>query len=185
MKTLFVKAPVVIAAILLTFKANGQTDYVITVKGDTITCAITTSLSGKEKYKIEATGKSKKIKPDAIREYYIARKNIRERSVYTANNPNPVFMIIVEKGPVSLYRTVLFNKYSTTKWYIAKGSDHVSDLKTSGLFLSKSRETRKDILGEMLRDNKPVYDKYVAEDKFSFKQIRNLVHLYDTGQLKD
>jgi hypothetical protein len=183
MKTLFVKIPVIIAAMILTFKANAQTDYVITVKGDSIPCSISTSLAGKEKYKVGAMSDSKRIKPGAIREYYMARKNILERSVYTDRKASPVFMIVIEKGPISLYKTVPFNRASTTKWYVGKGSDNVSDLKTGSLFLSDSRQRRKDVFGEMLKDNKQVYDKYVAEDKFGFKQIRTLVHLYDTGQL--
>ena len=34
----------------------------------------------------------------------------------------------------------------------------------------------------MLADNKQAYDKYTAMDKkFTFKQIKSLVHLYNTG----
>ena len=34
----------------------------------------------------------------------------------------------------------------------------------------------------MIKDNKEVYDKYLADDKFGFAQIRNLIHLYNTGR---
>jgi hypothetical protein len=187
-KNLFVKTLIFIAAVTLTFNAKAQTDYVITVKGDSIPCKITTPLVGRPKYKVDSASDSKKIKPDEIREYYIARKDFRERSVYTDSNSKPIFVTIIEKGRISLYELVTshYNNgftTTTTEWYAGKGSDYVTDLKTSSLFLFKSKKKRKDIFGEMLSDNKAVYDKYVGEDKFSFKQIRNLVHLYNTGQL--
>jgi len=168
-----------------------QTDYVITVKGDSIPCKITTPLIGKPKYKVDSTSDSKKIKPNEIREYYIAHKDFRERSVYTDSTSKPIFLSVIEKGRINLYELVTthYNNgftTSTTEWYVSKGSDYVTDLKTSSLFATKSRQKRKDLFGDMVKDNKTVYDKYMADDKFSFKQIRSLVHLYNTGQpIKD
>lgn len=165
-------------------------DYVITVKGDSIPCRISAPLIGKMKYKVDSMGESKKIKPDEIREYYIARKNDRERAVYKDSTGRPWFMTVIEKGRISLYQVITIYYHnglttSSTEWYVGKGSDYVSDLKTSSLFSLKSKRKRKDIFAEMLKDNKAVYDKYMADDKFSFKQIRNLVHLYNTGQPLD
>jgi hypothetical protein len=37
----------------------------------------------------------------------------------------------------------------------------------------------------MLKDKPDVYNKYIAEEKFTFKQIGNLVHLYNTGKTYD
>jgi len=39
-----------------------------------------------------------------------------------------------------------------------------------------------DVLGELLMDNKDVYDKFITDDKFTPKQIRNIIHLYNTGK---
>lgn len=180
MKNLITRVLIVATISTAAFKANAQKDYIITVKGDTIPCTISTSLSGKERYKIN--GEATRIKPGAIREYYIAHKSLRERSVYPDGNTLPVFMIVVEEGPITLYKTVPYNNKSATEWYIGKGSDRVDGLKTSGLYLARSREQRKDILATMLKDNPGVYEKYRGDDKFTFKQIRNLVHLYNTGR---
>ena len=38
------------------------------------------------------------------------------------------------------------------------------------------------ILEDLLSDNKAVYDKFIADDKVSLKQIRNIIHLYNTGK---
>jgi len=103
---------------------------------------------------------------------------------------------VIEKGKISLYEMIyttytgttttysgtMTTNTTTTEWYVSKGSDNVSDIKTSGLFMLKAKQKRKDTFAEMLKDNKNIYDKYLAEDKFSFKQIRNLVHLYNTGK---
>jgi len=173
--------------LLLTVNVYAQGDYVITVKGDSIACEINTPLIGSTKYKSDAMSRSEKIKPDEIKEYYIARKNTLYRSVFLDDKTKPVFAVVIEKGKISLYE-VKYTNYSgtttttTTVWYVGKGSDHVSDLKTNGLFTNTARQQRKDDFGEMLMDNKDVYDKYKSEDKFSFRQIRNLVHLYNTGQ---
>lgn len=171
---------------VLTVNVKAQ-DYVITVKGDSIPCSISTPLIGRVKYKVDSMGESKKIKPDEIREYYIARKNDRERAVYKDSTSRPWFMTVIEKGRISLYQLITTYYHngmttSNTEWYVGKGSDYVSDLKSSSLITFKSKRKRKDIFAEMLKDNQAVYDKYIAEDKFSFKQIQNLVHLYNTGQ---
>jgi len=168
-------------------------DYVITIKGDTLHCRISIPLMGKLRYKSEGMTSAEKIKPDEILEYYIARKDLLERSVSINNNKNmsPVFMTVVEKGKISLYQLIVTTTFynngmtsssSTTTWYIGKGSGDVDELKTSGLFSMASRKSRKDELGQLFADNKEVYDKYIADDKFSFTQIRNLVHLYNTGE---
>lgn len=95
-------------------------------------------------------------------------------------------MTVLEKGKISLYEVIVYYKYSaTTYWYVAKNSDKVSLIKTNGLFSGKGRKERKDDLAEMLKDQPAVYQKYMAEDKFNFKAIRNLVHLYNTGHTLD
>lgn len=186
MKNLITKASLFIIAITLAFNANAQSDYVITVKGDSIACKVSTPLIGSVKYKDATMSESEKIKPDEIKEYYIARKNILHRSVFSDSSSKPVFMTVVEKGKISLFEMV-YTTYngvtstSTTAWYVSKGSDYVSDLKTSSLFMGKARQKRKDDFAEMIMDNKDVYNKYKTDDKFTFNQIKNLVHLYNTG----
>jgi len=171
-----------VVTIVFALTAQAQTDYVITAKGDSIRCKISMPLFGDTKYKGVAMSEPKKIDPEEIKQYFIARKNLLERSVLTDSTSKPEFMTVIEKGKINLYQKIIyFDDSSITTWYISKNSDEVVALKTSGLSLSNPRQTRKDILAKMLMDKKPVYDKYKADDKFSFKQIRKMVHWYDTG----
>jgi len=172
----------ILTALVLALNVHAQTDYVITAMGDSIPCKISTPFLANIKYKGDAMSEPKKIKPEEIKQYFIARKNLLERSVLIDSTSKPVFMTVIERGKIKLYQMIIyFDDSQTTIWYISKDSDEVIALKTSGLSLSKPRRTRKDILAKMLMDNKAVYDKYKADDKFTFKQIRKLVHWYDTG----
>ena len=185
MKIIF-KVVFFISAIVVSNSAIAQNDYVITVKGDSVSCKVSIPVFGGVKYKSGTMNTSEKIKPDEIKEYYIARKTTLWRSVFIDSASEPVFMTVVEKGKINLFELVtsIYNGRTTTStvtWYVSKGSDYVSDLKTSSLFSNKARKQRKDDFAEMLADNKEVYNKYKSEDKFTFVQIRNLVHLYNTG----
>ncbi|GAB2687669.1 hypothetical protein GCM10027037_07440 [Mucilaginibacter koreensis] len=144
---------------------------------------------GSKNYKINPSGEKVKITPESVKEYFVARKNVHERAVFKNGKSEPMFMSVVERGKISLYE-VIYRNYgangissTTTEWYMSKNSDTVTALKTSGLFfLSKSKQQRMDNFKDMIADNKEVLDKYLADDKFNFKQLAGLVHLYNTGK---
>ena len=173
--------------LLFTITAKAQTeDYVITTKGDTLKCSISTPLIGANKYTLPGAN-AKKFDRDEIKEYYITRKTLRKRAVFMGDKSKADYLTVVENGKICLYQIIYINysQYGTTsntEWYVGKGSDRVSPLKTSGLFLGKGRKERKDDFADMLKDKQDVYDKYIAEEKFSFNAIQNLVHLYNTGK---
>lgn len=184
-----IKISFFIAAIFCCVTAKAQQDYVITTKGDTLHCKVNIPFIGGHKYKAAGMADAVKISTDDIKEYYIARKKALFLSVFKNGGTKREFMPVLEKGKINLYE-VVNNNYgpngtstSTTTWYVSKGTDNAIELKTSGLFLSKSRENRKNELADMFKDNKAVYDKYMTDDDFGFKQIRNLVHLYNTGEI--
>lgn len=191
MKLLLTSILVFSILMLFTISVNAQTeDYVITPKGDTLKCSISFPLIGASKYTIPGA-KSKKMDRDEIKEYYITRKDLRKRVVFMGHKSKADFMTVIENGKISLYE-IVYNHYSqysnqsTTEWYVGKSSDRVLALKTSDLlFLGKARKERKDDFSDMLKDKPEVYEKYMAEDKFSFSAIRNLVHLYNTGHTLD
>jgi hypothetical protein len=186
MKISLIKTFIFAISMLSAISLKAQ-DYVITVKGDSIPCKVNKPLLGAYKYKGDGMSESVKIKPEVIKEFYFSKRKELYRSVFRDSTSDPVFMTVVEKGPISLYQFIYSNyngvtTTTTTVWYVGKNSDNVLELKTTGLFLSEGKQSRKDALANMLADKKDVYDKYKAEDKFSFAQIRNIVHLYNTGK---
>jgi hypothetical protein len=188
MKPLFIKLLLCGITLLIAFNARAQEpDYVITLKGDTIRCKVSRSIFGAFSYRVTVVDDSKRIKTNEIKEFNMAKKKTLYTLVHRDDKNKPEFMEVVEKGKISLYQ-VTYYSYSqygsttTTNWFVGKGSDTVSILKTNGLFATRSRQQRKDSFSEMLKDKKEIYDKYVAEDKFSFEQIQSLVHQYNTGE---
>jgi hypothetical protein len=174
-------------------------DYVITTNGDTLACKISElGWVHNGNYKTEQMKTKKQIQLSEIKEYYISKHNVIYRKVYKrANKPRSAeYLRVVENGKINLYEEINNTTYmsasggmysnSSSEWYISKNSDTAKVLKSSDMSLAtlffKSKEKRKNDFAEMIMDNKEVYDKYLADDKFSFKQIRDLVHLYNTGK---
>jgi hypothetical protein len=200
MKKISTSAFMLIVLCLFTTSAIAQnTDYVITVQGDTLACKITElGWVHNGNYKTAQMKSKKQILLKEIKEYYVSKHNVIYRKVYKrADKPNAAeYLTVLENGKINLYEEIYYTpdmhqnsfKYdnSSTRWYIAKGSDTVKVLKNSDLSLAtlffKSKEKRKGDFEQMIMDNKEVYDKYLADDKFSFKQIRTLIHLYNTGE---
>jgi hypothetical protein len=164
-------------------------DYLIKTNGDTIHCKISTPFlhAGFGKYKANGMTESKTITTDEIKEFYFGKKDMLYRSVYVDSLREPKYLILIERGTITLYEYIQ-HMYSTsggydiTSWYVCKGNDVARSLKTSEFFMSKSRQSRRDYLGSMLADKKDVYDKYIVDDKFTFKQIKAIIHWYNTGE---
>ncbi len=104
-------------------------------------------------------------------------------------------MKAIEKGPINLLEEQAIRtsgmpgtggvfSNTTTNWYIGKGIDTVRILKTSDLFSIKSKKARKNILTDLIKDKQEVYDKYLADDSFTFEELRSLIHFYNTGEWK-
>jgi len=188
MKPLFKKVTICVAAALFTLGVKAQSlDYVITTQGDSIPCSIKIPLitCGNGNYKTSANGPSIRIKPEEVKEYYISKKNTLYRSVIKEGKTKPEFLLVLETGKINLYEEttdVYVNNTVTrvTKWYVAKGSDIAQPLKTDDVFMSKSKKQRKGEFTTLISDNNAVYTQYTAENKFSFKRIRNLVQQYNS-----
>ena len=165
-------------------------DLVITTKGDSIQCNINPFPAiGAIKYKSAAMVKPEKLDPAKVKEYFTFGSKVDVRAVFIDNSKTPVYMKVVEKGKICLYEKADLcaicsganaSEISDDDWYIAKGTDHVTCFKTIGI--SFARQKRKNDFAQLLKDNQVIYDKYLAEDKFSFVAIRNFVHLYNTGE---
>jgi hypothetical protein len=195
----FTKLSIFILGLTFTLGAKAQKrDYVITANKDSVYCTISRSFfTGNSSYKVN-DGKSVRIKPDDIKEFYLGDEDVKQRSVVRQGKKKHEFMTVLEDGKISLYQEItsspggvrpngmMFGGTSSTQWYIAKVTDTVTEVKNSdfslAIIFNKSRKHRKADFADFISDNQAVYDKYKTEDKFSFKQVRNLVHIYNTGE---
>ena len=185
-------AIILIQTISVSAKSQNK-DYVITNKGDTLYCIITFPLFSKYgKYQTADATETKQIKLHEIKQFYSAKKKSVMRRIYRRleDEGSAEFMQLVEQGEINLLQevTTTYNAYSgistsTTQWYVSKWSDNVVVIKTSGLSIFfKSRQSRKNDFADLLMDKKEVYDKFIKDNKFSFSDIQNIVHLYNTGE---
>jgi hypothetical protein len=168
-------------------------DYVIKLNGDSVRCTISTPLFGFMKYKSASMNKPQKVTTDSIKEYSIAVDHKIYRRVFRDGLKKPEFMNVIENGTICIYEVLQNTTYSgpgltlgagatVRDWYVGKNSDKVTALKSSSMFIADSRKARKDLFKDMLEDKPDIYNKYVADKKFTFKQIRSLIHLYNTGE---
>ena len=77
---------------------------------------------------------SKKIISDEIKEFYSGKKEIfsnKDKNLYRAvfidDDKKPTYLIVVEKGKISLYEQIFTNANGgmSMAWYVGKGSDNV------------------------------------------------------------
>jgi hypothetical protein len=193
MKIQAVKTLISFIIMLIALNVNAQEQYhdlAITQNGDSIRCSINPFPAiGAVKYKSALMVKPEKLDPTKIKEYYTLGFKVHIRAVFINDSKTPVYMKVVENGKICLYEKsdvcaicagATATDVSDDDWYIAKGTDHATCLRTTGIFFD--RQKRKNDFGQMLKDNQSVYNQYLAEDKFSFAAIRNFVHLYNTGE---
>lgn len=189
--------PALIIIFFISSARAQDNDYIITTKGDTIKG----QLNGR-RFKAKGYDKAKRISLDSIRETYVAEDDILKRAVYNPNSAERIFMTVLESGKINLYvhneigptagaaymiPSKIFmptvGAVSSPHWYVAKGLDTLQELNVSvGIISFKPSKKRMDVLAQLITDNKELYDKFISDDKFTLRQVRNIIHLYNTGK---
>lgn len=154
-------------------------DYVITSKGDTLICKVNTPLFSWPNYQTAKMSETQNIRLGEIKEYYIKKRQVIFRSIVLDGQKKPNFLPVVENGKISLYQSIYTSQY-TIIWYVSKGADTAYLLKTNDI--SFTRKDRQNRFEDMLKDNPVVYDRFLAEKKFTYKDLQNIVHLYNAGK---
>lgn len=195
MKTSVAGVIIAIALSVLTLRLKAQDqDYVIPVYGDTVKCTITRPfMSDNGRYQAAGMRSSKKIRIEEIKEYYISKDKKLYRAVFKSRT-NIVYMEVLENGDISLYEQFNQGSYvngsfyanSSSVWFIGKGSIIVTPINDYGVAVSNLFANRKkkriNEFAELIRDKKLVYDKFIADNTFNNTEIRNIIHLYNTGE---
>ena len=200
MKTSFAIIATCVILLLASTQLKAQKqDYIINNLGDTVKCEVKVPpLFGVPRYKTAGSNQWQRISLKNTNEYYTTQNHTLIRRVVKPDG-KAVFMKVLENGKISLYEesTTDTNMAAgpnatptttiSTEWYAAKTPDlnkvaKKIDLGSFGLSF-KSKKKRIAEISAMMVDDKAVADKFTADDKFNYKAVRNIIHLYNTGEV--
>ncbi len=185
LKKIFIALVFIASAIVV--RAQNKSDYVIMSSGDTVYCKIgSTFFNSTLKYKTDEMKSAVPIDPVKLKSYYLEKRNEVYVSVLAPEQRKPEFMRLVEDGQIKLYEQVnnVPNMSSVSIWFISKNFGPIEKLKIDGVLLGSkmgSRKSREELLSEIIQDKPNVYEKYLANKKFTNENIKSVVHFYNTG----
>jgi len=190
---LSVKKTILFSLVLFTsFSLKAQfDDRMITANDDTIACKLSRSMMGAFKYKT-AKGDKGEVDKGEVKEFYTGDKKKWVRRVYITSQRYPCYMTVLERGKISLYEmdagfvyyngNSFYNNGPKTQWFVAKGTDTAELVKDGDNTLFNGRKERKTYFMQLIEDNKTAYDQYMADDKFSYEEIKRIVELYNSAR---
>lgn len=164
-----------------------EQDRIVNLNGDTIKCQIKINFVFATKYKTPEMADYEKFDVKTVKYYYIAKDDARFKAVIRPGKKKVEYLRLIEEGKICLYEYVSSTNTPTvsqslTNWFVSKGDDTLHKLKSSSLLNFTSKKDRKNIFLDMLADKPEVLKQYEDTDSFSFKNLRNAIHLYNTGQ---
>lgn len=166
--------------------AFAQKDYVVTLTGDTLRGRINADGLKDLKIRFADTLKKVKYKSSAILSYHVDKHNKDYESVQVPSKKDKLFLLRMETGKIVLYQLLESysggypaRSYTSINWYAAKEGEPLFEVKTNDL--KGGRKERKDAFYKAIEDNPLVAQKYLAEDKFSFDQIRSIISEYNAA----
>jgi hypothetical protein len=188
--------------LILKLDAHAQSDYIITNDDKKVMGEVKNHNVDKVKFVPAGEKKSKKFKPEDIKEAFKAGHGIFQ-SHNLPNGKGPSFLQLLENGNIKLYEffkngytsaygapvsygasgTFMIAKSNPTRyWYARKEGGELVEIKSNQIW--GSRKNRKDNFSELIKDNPHVADRYQTEDKFTFDFVRSLIVEYNSTQAK-
>ncbi|SHG12261.1 hypothetical protein [Pedobacter caeni] len=161
-----------------------QKDYVVTTQKDTLWGKINDYNLNKVKYRQTDSSDKVKYSPLEVDAFHLEKKQEDYQAVQPSKWDKKVFLLRIEFGKISLFEYV--NSFSGYKgashtivtWYASKGNGIPIEVKSNNLI--GSRKDRKDAFYSLIEDNKTIAERYLAADKFSFDQVREVIKQYNT-----
>lgn len=180
-----------------------QTDYVITNDGVKVMGEVKSHNVDKVKFIPDGEKKTKKYKPEDIKEAYKAGHGIF-CSLILPGDKKASFLQLLDKGKIELYE-FFKNGYTTMYgtpmsngpspgpfvgvrsnpvryWYARKEGGDLVEIKTNMIW--GSRKDRKDNFSALIKDNDHVLNRYQTKDKFTFDFIQSLIVEYNGSPAK-
>jgi hypothetical protein len=178
MKTIAVIPALLLSCSMLKAQGNFVKGYVVNEKGDTLKGEV--RLNPKKEQEIytkvflrDANGMQKNYKPEKTKGYGYEDK----RFVSGITDNEARFFLVIIKGPVSLYKTVVESmKMNETVfesvYFLSTAADNIPvEVKESKF---------KKQIGEIMKDNPEIVASYAEEKKFDLEKATDLINRYNS-----
>jgi hypothetical protein len=165
----------------LSIKANCQasTDYAVNTHGDTLQGKIKINWMT-EKVKLKTNTGTYSISNGDYTTYFIARHKALYEKIAT-DRSHVLWTRVIERGKINLYEIIQrrARNQTQTTWFIRKNEPVSYTLKRSGIAGNIGKKGDGDIIKEFISDNPVVLNEYEMRSRYTFKNLRHLIEVYN------
>ena len=160
-----------------------QGDYVVTLKGDTITCTFRENIWGHVTYKAIAAAKFTIVDTADIAAYHLQKNDITYRAFVLPYSHTLTFVKELEQGKITLY-LLIHNGYrtSTFYWYAKKDDQALVEIKNTRQLFGDNSKLKLNF-SSLIADDQPALQLYTQQHNYSLKTLEAVIHLYNTGEI--
>jgi len=189
MKKIFINAAFTLVVLLFCVSLKAQQDYVVTFTGDTLYGKIKKPLLDAFKFQEKGKKESTSITPEAYTEYYRAKDSIHYVAVMLPGASKSQFLERVVYGKIQMFVKVTNSPgamgpgvtmtagYSTASWYAGFNTNQLLEIKTSGLWGSRSK--REKNFDSLISSYPELLEDFKKEKDFSFEMLKSYIRKYN------
>jgi hypothetical protein len=168
---------------------SAQSDYIVTVKGDTLYGKIKDAFLGKLKFKQTGKIEFEVIDVDKHSQYFISKDTINFVSIQLPQSKKREFLKRLEFGKIQLYEKFVSHPTTTGTgglmigggasffWYAGFTTDQLLEIKTNSLL--GSRAQRESNFDSLLRSRPELLDSFKKKKSFSADMLRYFIQRYN------
>ncbi len=158
------------------------------------------------KYKTDKMADYEEVNPYQVKQYFHHKDKVPHRLVTLDSEKKVLYLGLLEEGEINLYEQTiksqmgaaapgvgptvnygavsggLLSTYSLIDWYAEKGLESPVYVKSNRVIINKGRSERKADFISLISDKPAVLDEFKKDNDYSFDTIRDIVHLYNTGE---
>ena len=169
--------------LFLSVNAQDRTDYIITLKRDTLWGIVNNEHSTHIKFLGDTAYDYVKIKSTEIKGYK------RKKSIYSSeilpDEFTPVFLQVLRDGKIKLYEYykstgsgVNYSGSYIRRWYVKKDDDPLFEVKSNWGGAS-TRKERKEAFKALIADYKELGEKWERTEAFDFDTVSAIIEEYN------
>lgn len=163
----------------------GQTDYIITLSGDTTYGNISADNYARVNFTAVNENEGKKFKAAEILGYY---KSKRDKTFHRVNRSlekeKYSLLPAIVTGKINVYEYVIQTGTGVpnVSYFASKNGKDFFEIKNNSFYGIFGRSNKqKDALYELLKDNSAIAERYIQENKTSIKNLIKLIEEYNNS----